>query len=318
MTEPSWTTAPADVRRQAVRLSGILLLDTARLIARAVDSDLVTACVYLAITRANVRAITADAEQSRAYAALGAVPPQELRAPVSVYSVAKDMRIPYETARRHVAKLVKRGMCLRTDEGLVIPNEVHLRPQMMAAVEENWQLAVRFLTDLAACGVQGYATDPIAVGTDVRRQVLRLSIGAFLEALEALVDRVKLDLVHTLLYVTIMQANVRHLSAQVSPDRPYSALDDVPPDTERRPISVYAVAREMGLPYETARRHVSAMIEAGLVVRSPSGGVSTPTAIHATPEWLAGTEDSWRRIQGMVRDFAKIGVTADTVSLQEL
>lgn len=312
MTEPLWTEPSADVRRQAVRLGGVFLLDTARLISRAVDSDLITACVCLAITRANVRDITADAEKSRLYAALEAVPPQELRTPVSVYSVAKDMRIPYETARRHVAKLVKRGLCLRTDDGLVIPSEVHQRPQMMAGVEANWRLTVRFLKDLSACGIRGHAPDTAPVGADVRRQVLRLSIGKFLEAIEALMDRVQLDLVHTLLYLTIVQANVRHLSEQVSPDRPFSALEDIPPDAERRPVSVYALAREMGLPYETARRHVSEMIAAGLAVRSPSGGVSAPTAIHMSPEWIAGTEDSWRRIEALVKDLAQIGVTADT------
>jgi hypothetical protein len=314
MTAPSWTNAPADVRRQAVRLSGILLLDTARLVAQAVDSDLVTACVFLAISRDNVREITRQAQKIPTYSSLEDVPPQDRRTPVSVYLVAKEMRIPYETARRHAAKLVKRGLCQRVDDGLVIPSEVYRRPGMLAATEANWRLTVQFLKALSACGVGGYPHNPAAVGIDVRRQVLRLSIEAFLGAVAALVDQVKLDLVHTLLYVTIVQANVRHLSDEISPARPYSAMGDVPPDAERRPVSVYALAREMGLPYETARRHVGDMIDAGLVVRTP-GGVVTQAAIHASPEWVAGAEASWRQIQTVLKDLAQIGVTANTASV---
>lgn len=299
-----------DVRRHAVRLSGDLLLRMARLVAEAVDSDMVTACIFLAITRANVRDVTRRAQQAPIYSGIEDIPPDELRRPVSVYALARELRIPYETVRRHVAKLVAAGQCVRVDDGLVVPRTVYAQPRLMRTVERNWELALQFLRALAACGVEatpGLAKPPEA---DVRRQVLRLSTAMFLDSLERLTERVGLDLVHTLLYVTIVQANVRHLSDATATSPPFAALGEVPPDAERRAVSVYAVAREMRLPYETARRQVNKMIELGLVDRAADGGVFTPTAVHARPDWIAGTEESWRAIRALLDDLARIGVTA--------
>lgn len=301
-----------DVRRYAVRLSGDLLLRMTRVIAEGVDADMVTACIFLAITRANVRDVTRRAQQTPIYSAVEDIPPDELRRPVSVYALARELRIPYETVRRHVAKLVEAGQCVRVEDGLVVPSRVFAQPRLLRTVEQNWELTLYFLRALAACGVEatpGVAKPPTA---DVRRQVQRLSTAMFLDSLERLTERVGLDLVHTLLYVTIVQANVRHLSGAPATSPPFAALGEVPPDSERKPVSVYAVAREMRLPYETARRQVNKMIELGLVERAADGGVFTPTAVHARADWVAGTDESWRAIRALLDDLAQIGVTART------
>lgn len=312
MTDTPSAEPNIDVRRHAVRLSGDLLLRTARLIAEAVDFDLVTACIFLAVNRANVREITRRSQQQLAFSGLRDIPPDSLRQPVSVYAVARELRIPYETARRHVAKLADSGMVLRLDDGLVVPSEVYGRDRMIHAVEQNWVLTLQFLRALAACGVEVPPRTDVPAGLDVRRQVLRLSVEMFLRALERLTERVGLDLVHTLLYLTIVQANVRHLSEGPAEAPPFAALGEVPPNTERRPVSVYAIAREMRLPYETARRQVNQMIEMGIAERTADGGVITPSSIHQRPEWMSGTEESWGFICSFMNELAQIGVSART------
>lgn len=312
MSEASWSLPSADVRRHVVRLSGDQLLKTARLVAEAVDADMVTASIFLAISRANTVEIARESQRTAAYSALGDIPPDDLRVPVSVYAIAREMSVPYETARRHVAKLCKAGLCVKTGDGLVIPREIYLRSTLLKAAEQNWRQALEFLADLAAVGVVAPNPSPPREGVDVRRQVLRLAINMFLEAVEILMARVGLDLIHTLLYITIVQANVRHISENPDAASAYAGLKDIPPDEERRPVSVYAVAREMGLPYETARRHVRQMTDAGLLARDSGGGVWTPAAIHHQAAWIAGAEVSWRQVQRLVEAFGELGVTAKT------
>jgi predicted transcriptional regulator len=273
---------------------------------------MVTASIFLAISRANTQAVAVEAQKTGVYSALEDIPPDDLRNPVSVYAVARQIGIPYETARRHVAKLCKAGLCVRTGEGLVIPGEVYRRPAMIKATVQTWRQALGFLADLAAVGVKAASPAPPRPGADVRRQVLRLTTNMFLEAVEVLMARVGLDLVHTLLYITIVQANVRHITEDPAAAAAYSGLQDVPPDEARRPVSVYAVAREMGLPYETARRHIRRMTDAGLLARDAGGGVWTPSALHSRPDWVAGAETSWNQVVRLVEAFGQLGVTAAT------
>lgn len=313
MSEASWSSPTTDVRRHVARLSGDQLLRTARLVAEAVDADLVTACIFLAISRANTRRITQNAQETAAYSALTDVPPDSLREPVSVYAIAREVSIPYETARRHVAKLVKAELCVKTDDGVVIPHEIYRRPRLIKAATENWRQTAQFLADLAEVGVEAPVPTAPVTG-DVTRQVLRLTINMFLEAVAVLMARVNLDLIHTLLFLTVVQANVRHLMDDPEVAASYSGLQAIPPDRVRRPVSVYAVAREMGLPYETARRHVRKMTEVGLLARDADGGVWTPAALHARPESIAGTEITWNQIKTLLEQFAQIGVTAKTMA----
>jgi len=312
MSEASGLPPSADVRRHVVRLSGDQLLKTARLVAEAVDADMVTASIFLAISRANTVEIARESHRTAAYSALEDIPPDDLRIPVSVYAVAREMSVPYETARRHVAKLCKAGLCAKTGDGLVIPREIYLRPALLKATVQNWRQALEFLADLAAVGVEASNPSPPREGVDVRRQILRLTTNMFLEAVEILMARIGLDLIHTLLYITVIQANVRHISEDPDVAANYSGLRDIPPDDERRPVSVYAVAREMGLPYETARRHIRQMTDAGLLARDRNGGVWAPAALHSQADWVAGAEVSWGQVKRLVEAFGQLGVTAKT------
>ena len=55
MSDPVAPTFPNDVRRHVVRLAGDFFLNGAQVITTAIDTDLVTGMIFLAIVRANVR-----------------------------------------------------------------------------------------------------------------------------------------------------------------------------------------------------------------------------------------------------------------------
>src|SRR5690349_17772670 len=76
--------------------------------------------LVMAINQANIAPLTHDHAARSRYGALNAPAPDAERRPVSVRAVAASMRLPYETARRHVLRLAAQGVCIMSDEGAVV------------------------------------------------------------------------------------------------------------------------------------------------------------------------------------------------------
>lgn len=97
-----------------------------------VYGDVADAMVVAAIVAANVRHITADVALARRYAAEDRMPPDDVRRPIAVRELARDLRQPFETTRRRVAALVDRAVVVRHDEGVVVPTRVLAGPDIAA------------------------------------------------------------------------------------------------------------------------------------------------------------------------------------------
>jgi len=299
--------ASADMRRQVVRLCGVHTLAAIQMATDAVDQDLVTTLMFLAISRENVREVKAAAQASGAYSALHEVPPDNLRQPVTVYALARQLGLAYETARRHANKLVTAGLGERSDEGLIIPASVYAHPSMLAIAQENWRETLRFIRALAAFGVKADAVHG-APPADVRRQAVRLSVEFLLDSLAILTDAMEIDFLGALLCIAITRGNTRHLTED--PSAPYASLNAVPPDEQRRPVSVYALAKTLRLPYETTRRNAGQLVAAGYCERTATGGLIVPMRVLARPNLMAGVELNWDATLRYLNALAEIGVAA--------
>lgn len=307
MMDPTPQAASADVRRQVVRLCGIHTQATIAIASDAIDQDLVSTLMFLAITRDNTRDLTVDSQTSGAYSGMDQIPPDDLRRPVSVYALARELGLPYETARRHANKLAAAGLAKRSGEGLLIPAEVHARPAMLRGVENNWDETLRFVQALAAFGVRAEAAAHPAP-KDVRRQVVRVSMEFLLESLALLTKAMDLDFLSALLGIAITRGNTQHLTED--PAAPYASLNEMPPDSLRKPVSVYSLAKSLRLPYETTRRNVGQLIAAGYCDRSPGGGLIVPLRVVAIPTLMTGVEQNWQAALRHLNALAQIGVTA--------
>jgi hypothetical protein len=84
----------ANLKRQTFRLGANYLVQAARLVAEAIDRDLIKALLILAISRANVSAITESPEARTRYASLTSIPPDTMCLPISAYALARDMQLP--------------------------------------------------------------------------------------------------------------------------------------------------------------------------------------------------------------------------------
>jgi hypothetical protein len=123
--------------RAVARICTEFFLEAAVGTADFFKGELVTALVFLAIMRENVRHIDHTPENARAYGGVQSLPPDTEREPVTIYIVAKALGLTYETARRHVKRLVEDGYCVRTERGLVVPAEVLTRPEVVRGNERN-------------------------------------------------------------------------------------------------------------------------------------------------------------------------------------
>ncbi len=81
-----------------------------------------------------------------------------------------------------------------------------------------------------------------------------------------------------LIYVTVNVANTQKLMRERSIPREFYATSVLPREWVV-PISRNAIASATGLPRETVRRQVGKMIEQGLLVEDPRGGVTPPVGV---------------------------------------
>ena len=72
---------------------------------------------------------------------------------MTIYVVAKTLGLTYETARRHVKRLVDDGYCVRTERGLLVPAQVLTRPEVIRANERNLANFNRLLTNSVRAGL---------------------------------------------------------------------------------------------------------------------------------------------------------------------
>lgn len=312
MVVPPSIAFDADLRRQLARLASHHFLNTGSLIARVVDADLVTALTFLTISRSNVRELTDDGQGTRSFAALEAVPPDEMRNGVSVYAVARDLGIPYETVRRHVKKLRDKDVVDAGPDGLTIPRRVYASPNQIEAVAQNWELVRAFVADAVRFGLiaPGPVTPPDA---DVRRQAVRLSIAYFLDSLSVIGRALEQDALSAMVFLAIGRGNVGHFVHDPVTQVAYGSVAAIPPDHMRRPVSAYAVSRGLNLPYETTRRYGLKLTEQGWIERTANGGLLVPASVVARPSMIRGVVDLAETTQTFLAEMLALGVPTEPV-----
>jgi hypothetical protein len=79
--------------------------------------------------------------------------PDSDRRPVSIAAIAASMRLPYETVRRHAAKLVRQGKCIRVGRrGVMAPASAFRQMEVQANLIHK--LVMGFLRELRSAGVR--------------------------------------------------------------------------------------------------------------------------------------------------------------------
>ncbi|MFZ3006756.1 MAG: hypothetical protein WA047_11300 [Phenylobacterium sp.] len=297
----------ADRRRLLSRLAGDYHVQTARRVSLAMSRDIVTDMTILAITRANVREVTASPGSiAHTYEGVPGVPADALRIPVSVYAVAKDLGLPYENIRRRVKKLLDAGVCVTIDGGVVVPGATVVRQSNLDLIAETQTATESFVAEAGRFGVSAAAHyQPPTPG--LPRQVIRLAMNYFLDATCHGAKVLDLDVVAVLVLRAINMANLSQVTHDPARAVAYGGMDVVPPESERQAVSVYSIGRFLLMPYETARRAVLRLEQRGLVQRG-RGGLTLPLEVINRPEVVAGILHLVTLTETFLADLARAGI----------
>ena len=108
----------------------------------------------------------------------------------------------------------------------------------------------------------------------------------------------------------VVAANISYIDQQSETSARYASLDHAPPDALQRPVSVLALAGSLGLPYETTRRRVAALIEAGRCVRV-KGGIVALSAGQRGPDAERAMLANLVNVRRFLRALRHAGVQLD-------
>ena len=118
------------------------------------------------------------------------------------------------------------------------------------------------------------------------------------------------DVIDGLLLMAISQSNVAQITRSPELQRAYAALDDVPPDEMRRPVSISAIANSLRIPFETTRRRITALADLG-IVRIVPRGVIIPQGPLNSPFYRIGAEAHYGLVRTLYFRLRAIGLLGD-------
>lgn len=113
------------------------------------------------------------------------------------------------------------------------------------------------------------------------RLIARHSVEYVLRSLRLVAAHYGDDMILAVVANEIVAANVAHLTATHA-TATFDSLESVPPDELRRPVSALAVAGSLGVPRETARRHIKRLEALGMC-RKVKGGYIIPSEKLSSP-----------------------------------
>lgn len=311
-----------DGSRAAVRAVTDLLLSIAVVGADLVDDDLALAIVWAAVVERSAAKLRRSPAKWAAYVESGTVLPDEQRPPVSVYSLSRMLEMPYETTRRHVMRLIAAGRLAKAPRGVIAPAAYMNSSPVRAASAELQVRLRRCLIGLEKLGVVRLgpsALDLLGGGDrsqsdpyvdEARRKFTRITVHFAVEGFKLLSQSAGGNLLGGLLFAGIVQANVSQISANPALSRQYGGFDLPPPDELRRPVSIYSLAQSLRLPYETARRNILQLMEAGLVRREKKG-VMAPSAVLLSPAILSQAPLAFDLFRKFVAALAEADLDVD-------
>lgn len=210
------------------------------------------------------------------------------REPMGIRELARRLDTPFETVRRQVLKLVRKGACRHERGGISLAPMTLRSPRTNEMLRKIHLEAVRMLDALRRIKIGQFKPPRSSnAARSLNRQqavIVVSSIRVLLAALKVLRGFFDGDLMTGLVFTAIRAANVKHIT-NTTP----GANRDILPDSDRRPVSVMAISNSMKLPYETVRRHTAKLMKQGICVRVGRNGLVVPAAAYRKMTLEAGT-----------------------------
>jgi DNA-binding IclR family transcriptional regulator len=298
------------------RLCIDFILRAVRSVSRHLDGDILGGLVVLALLQRELSQIAANE-----------APEQATPRPISVKSLARSLKSPPETMRRCVVRLIENGWCVRVDkQGIVLSQTASAREKTAALLTDIRNDFSLMLADLRSIDfdfdLMDRASD-VDGRPDAETRSAAVRATSIPSPLPPGFDRVMLnfglrvvdcgttpfgnDYVLTCVFSAIMSANASPFAYDPREAWRYGSYTTPPPDNARRPANLTEISQILGIPYETARRYVNALIARGHCTRDARKGLLIPMdLLQSQPSILTGMEIVGRFVQ-MIGELKHLG-----------
>lgn len=142
----------------------------------------------------------------------------------------------------------------------------------------------------------------VAVEQDLSRVAARLAADYFFRALSLISGLHNGDIMAAIIWQAIVAANTAHLDSAE-----YTGAAASPPDDLRRPVSVLSLSQSLGMPFETTRRYVNRMIEAGQCERI-RGGIVVAARMLDDERFQAARIENLSYLRRLGREMLRAGI----------
>lgn len=255
--------------------------------------DPMDALLVATIIQANVDAATSGLDEQVAFGPLDRPPPDMARRRVSISRVADSLDLRFETVRRRVNRLKAKGVIVSDAAGVIVPESYFHTPANAAAVIGIDALAAHTywrLVDLGYFDARPLPPPPYHPPEHPYRAVARyfmsyaLRIGGEMRLLCG-------DYMNLLLVLHLSHLNTADLGDARGQPAMSHAEGPVIDDASKTPVSVAALARATGVPFETTRRRLSRMAEQDICQQGGGGYIMPARTLLTFAKVLAPTNE---------------------------
>ncbi|CAN7263011.1 hypothetical protein LJR225_001262 [Phenylobacterium sp. LjRoot225] len=303
--------APISTLRFALRVANAFIVDM--LVVSRGTRDFTDALILTTLVQSNSAPLAGDYELQQRYAAFDTPPPESLLRPISINAVATSLGLPFETVRRRTKRLIADGVCEAVAEGIRFREEALRSPEQRRMIDATYATVRNLYHRMKRNGCLDIMELPgrrAAIRSEEGapvRIVWRAASAYTLRMMEHLLPAVP-SLSRAFIILAVFRTNTDELPDGIRGGEGV-AVEDFVPDSFRRPARASDVAAMLGLPHETVRRHLAALIENGRCVRVRDG-VVVPAAVLARPNVLSAWGANFRYLNRMFAELAEMGVLA--------
>ncbi|MGK2256113.1 MAG: DNA-binding Lrp family transcriptional regulator [Brevundimonas sp.] len=280
--------------------------------------DPMDALLVATIIQANVDPVTAGLDAQVAFGPLDRPPPDAARRRVSISRVADSLDLRFETVRRRVNRLKAQGVIVADSAGVLIPESYFHTPANAAAVVAVDALAEHTywrLVDLGYFDDRPLPPPPYHPPEHPHRAVVRfftsyaLRVGGEMRLLCG-------DYMNLLLVLHLSHLNTAGLGDARNQETASYEGGPVIPDALKIPISVAALARETGVPFETTRRRLSRLADQDICRQVEGGYIMPAQTLLSFAETLAPTNEM--NLIRLYRSCALVGAIEGWMARNEM
>jgi DNA-binding IclR family transcriptional regulator len=303
--------APISILRFTLRAANAFILDMLVICRGA--RDFTDALIMTTLTQCNSAPLAGDYELQKRYAAFESPPPASMLRPISINAIATSLGLPFETVRRRTKALIVEGVCEAAPDGVRFREEALVSPEQRRMIDETYATVRTLYRRLRRAGcleLMELPDRPFVSWEEASppvRIVWRAASDYALRMMEHLLPNVP-TLSQGFVLLAVFRANTDELPDAIRGGEGVE-VEDFVPDSFRRPARASDVAALLGMPHETVRRHLAALLEAGRCVRVRDG-VVVPARLLARRNVLGAWGPNFRYLARMFAELAEMGVLA--------